>query len=153
MGSGDMLFIPPDRANPVRLQSAFVSENEKASVVNFLKDQGIPPEYKEEILETPSDDVRSKSVAAGGESVDEKYHEAIEIVVSAGKASASLLQRRLSIGYARAARILDELEKNNIVGPPQGSKAREVLIDSIPLSDDPSVGDIKKPQKYEDEEY
>lgn len=132
LGQGDMLFIPPDKPTPIRLQGAFVSDAEKNRVVQFLKDQGVPPEYKEDIFETPTDDSKGKSVAAGGDEVDEFYDEAAQIVISANKGSASLLQRRLSIGYARAARIIDELEKNGIVGPPQGSKAREVLTDQLP---------------------
>lgn len=132
LGQGDMLFIPPDKPTPIRLQSALVTENEKNRVVQFLKDQGVPPEYKEDIFSTPTDDKEGKSVAAGGDEVDELYDEAAQIVISANKGSASLLQRRLSIGYARAARIIDELEKNGIVGPPRGSRAREVLTDTLP---------------------
>jgi S-DNA-T family DNA segregation ATPase FtsK/SpoIIIE len=107
-------------------------------------------------LDTPTDEESSKSIAAGGEAVDELYDEAVETVVSAGKGSASLLQRRLSIGYARAARILDELEKNGIVGPSQGSKARDVLVDSVPLpeGEGPPGGEIRTPRiNLDDEDY
>ncbi len=134
LGSGDMLFIPPDKPTPTRLQGAFIKPNERNNVVEFLKSQGFPPDYKEEIFTTPADDGRGKSVAAGGEETDPYYDEAAQIVISAGKGSASLLQRRLSVGYARAARIIDELEKNGIVGPSQGSRAREVLTDTLPDS-------------------
>jgi len=132
LGQGDMLFIPPDRPTPTRLQSAFISDDEKSRVVQFLKDQGVPPEYKEDIFDTPTDGGRGKSIAAGGDEKDDLYDEAAQIIISAGKGSASLLQRRLSIGYARAARIIDELEKNGIVGPAQGSRAREVLTETLP---------------------
>jgi S-DNA-T family DNA segregation ATPase FtsK/SpoIIIE len=146
LGDGDMLFIPPDTSTPIRLQGAMITDKEIESVVKFLKEQG-GPDYKEEILDTPTDEEASKSIAAGGEAVDELYDEAVETVVSAGKGSASLLQRRLSIGYARAARILDELEKNGIVGPPKGSRARDVLVDSVPLPDGegPPGGEIRTP--------
>lgn len=125
LGKGDMLFVPPDMAKPMRLQGAWVSEGEISKLVSFLKTQGVNPDYKKEVFEVSSR--AEKSMAAGGEAVDELYDEAVDIVVSAKKASASLLQRRLSIGYARAARILDELEENGVVGPAQGSKPREVL--------------------------
>ncbi len=135
LGQGDMLFVPPDRPTPIRLQGAFVSDIEKSRVTEFLKEQGVAPEYKEEILDTPSDAIRDRSIAAGGDSTDPLYKEASEILIAAGKGSASLLQRRLSIGYARAARIIDELEKKGIVGPAQGSRARDVLVDRLPMSD------------------
>ncbi len=127
LGKGDMLFVPPDAAKPTRLQGAFVSDREISNLVSYLKAQGVEPDYKDEVFEIPSN--RDKSVAVGGDSVDDLFDEAVEAVTSAGKASASFLQRRLSIGYARAARILDELEEKGIVGPPKGSKPRDVLID------------------------
>lgn len=146
LGKGDMLFVPPDKPTPIRLQGAMVTDKEIMNVVSFLKSQGVAPEYKDEILAMPTDEDSAKSIAAGGDSVDELYDEAVETVISAGKGSASLLQRRLSIGYARAARILDELEKNGIVGPAKGSRARDVLVDSMPLPENPSAGDIRTPK-------
>jgi DNA segregation ATPase FtsK/SpoIIIE, S-DNA-T family len=126
LGRGDMLFVPPDRPKPIRLQGAYVSDVEISNLVSYLKTQGVEPEYKEEVFEAAT--AATKSVSAGGQAVDELFDEAVETVQSAGKASASLLQRRLSIGYARAARILDELEKKGFVGPAKGSKPRDVLI-------------------------
>jgi S-DNA-T family DNA segregation ATPase FtsK/SpoIIIE len=127
LGKGDMLFVPPDAPKPTRLQGAFVTDKEINNLVNFLKSQGVAPEYRPEIYEMADKMERNeRSVAAGGDSVDNLFDEAIEIVNSTGKASASLLQRRLSIGYARAARILDELEEKGVIGPAQGSKPREV---------------------------
>ena len=136
LGNGDMLFIPPDNPKPVRLQGAFVSEKEIIHVVDHLKNTGIKPEYNADILETPTADATRGMMSSGqwGD-VDELFEEAMEISVSAGKASASLLQRRLSIGYTRAARILDELEDRGIVGPQEGSKPRDVLIDNMPRTD------------------
>ncbi len=146
LGKGDMLFVPPDKPTPVRLQGAFITDKEINDLVAYLKNQGVAPDYKDEILSTPTDSGGDKSVALGGDQVDAHFDEAAEIVISAGKASASLLQRRLSIGYARAARILDELEQKGIVGQAQGSKPRDVLLDSLPLEDLPGVGEIKTPR-------
>jgi S-DNA-T family DNA segregation ATPase FtsK/SpoIIIE len=127
LGKGDMLFIPPDAPKPTRLQGAFITDKEISSLVSYLKQQGVTPEYDPRIFEMSDRTERAdKSIAAGGESLDEYFDEAVEIVTSTGKASASLLQRRLSVGYARAARILDELEQKGVIGPAQGSKPREV---------------------------
>ena len=126
LGKGDMLFVPPDAQKPVRLQGSFITDREISNLVNYLKAQGISPEYKSEIFEM--NERVNKSIAAGGDDVDELFEEAKEIVVSTGKASASLLRRRLSVGYARAARIIDELEQKGIIGPASGSKPREILI-------------------------
>ncbi len=128
LGKGDMLWVPPDVPKPVRLQGAFVSDKEISKLVSYLKGAGVSPEYKEDIFKISDQmDNAKKSVSAGGSAVDEFFDEAVEIVTSSGKASASLLQRRLSIGYARAARILDELEEKGIIGQGNGSKPREVL--------------------------
>jgi S-DNA-T family DNA segregation ATPase FtsK/SpoIIIE len=111
LGRGDMLFVPPDAPKPTRLQGSYVTDKEINSLTNFLKSQGVAPEYRPEIFEMSDKIERSEmSVAAGGEKVDELFNEAVDVITSSGKASASLLQRRLSIGYARAARILDEME-------------------------------------------
>ena len=126
LGKGDMLFMPPDASKPIRVQGAFVTEKEISRLVNYLKSLGSGPEYNEEVFQVK--DTAKKSVSAGGESKDALFDEAIEVVTTAGKASASLLQRRLSIGYARAARILDELEAEGAVGPSKGSKPRDVLL-------------------------
>jgi DNA segregation ATPase FtsK/SpoIIIE, S-DNA-T family len=126
LGKGDMLFVPPDASKPIRIQGSMVTDKEINSLVNFLKSVGMTPDYNEEVYAKKVD--TGKSVSIGGESTDDLFDEAVEVVVSAGKASASLLQRRLSIGYARAARILDELEAKGIVTPAKGSKPRDVLI-------------------------
>ena len=126
MGKGDMLFVPPDVSKPVRVQGAMVTDAEIAKLVNYLKSFGVGPDYAADILTQGPE--KDKSISAGGDSTDDLFNEATEIVVSANKASASLLQRRLSVGYARAARILDELEAKGIIGPAKGSKPREILI-------------------------
>jgi len=135
LGKGDMLFVPPDTMKPVRLQGAFISEKETADLVNFLKNQGVAPDYREEVLSMPS--VTSKGgvvKSSWGDDVDDElFDKAVTIVVSAKKASSSLLQRKLSIGFARAAKLVDMMEERGIVGQEMGgSRGREVLIDDIP---------------------
>jgi S-DNA-T family DNA segregation ATPase FtsK/SpoIIIE len=126
LGKGDMLFVPPDVSKPTRIQGPNVSDVEISKLTDFLKNQGIEPEYNEEVIKAPSKS--SSNVAGNPEDRDEFYEEAKEIVIDARKASASLLQRRLSVGYARAARILDELEAGGVISPANGSKPRDVLI-------------------------
>ena len=126
LGRGDMLYLPPEQAKPVRIQGAFVSEKEINSLVSFLKNQGVKPQYTEEVISMPKP---GATIVPGvdGE-LDELFKEAVRVVCQYDRASASLLQRRLSIGYARAARIVDQLEAARVVGPAEGSKARDVLI-------------------------
>jgi S-DNA-T family DNA segregation ATPase FtsK/SpoIIIE len=126
VGLGDMLLSTPQLAKPKRVQGAYVAEDEITAVVDFLKKQG-DPEYHEEILHT-------KTAGAGGgfddgSDDDPLTWEAADIVVTSRMGSTSLLQRRLKVGYARAGRIMDILEQKGIVGPPDGSKPREVLAD------------------------
>jgi len=131
LGKGDMLFVPPDVMKPTRLQGAYVTDTEINDLVDFLKGQGVEPEYKEEVLETPADG-RLGSSSDWGEDIDELYDDALDIIISADKASASLLQRKLSIGYTRAARIIDSMEDMNFVGPDEGgSRGRQVYISNI----------------------
>ncbi|MEA1963736.1 MAG: DNA translocase FtsK, partial [Candidatus Aerophobetes bacterium] len=122
IGNGDMLYSPVQASNPLRVQGSFVSPQEVKRVVNFLKNQE-KPVYQEIIKE-----VEEKEEEKKREERDELYSEAKDLVIRRGKASTSLLQRRLSIGYNRAARIMEELEKDGIVGPQKGSKARDVLL-------------------------
>jgi len=127
LGRGDMLYIPPDQAKPTRIQGSFVAETEVKKLIEFLQNTGIKPQYTEEVTTK----YPAKAVSIPGtidEELDEYFDEAVRLVVQDGKGSASLLQRRLSIGYARAARILDQLHIAGVVGPSEGPKAREVLI-------------------------
>lgn len=123
LGNGDMLYQGSEFGRPKRIQGVYVKEKEIKSVTNFLKEQS-GPLYNESILT-----YHPKGLATANEMVidDELFEEAKRMVVSAGKASASLLQRRLRIGYARAARLIDMLEQDGIVGPADGAKPREVL--------------------------
>jgi len=126
LGNGDMLFIASDAGKPRRIQGIFVDDGEIRKVSGFVKKAGVP-DYDEEILT-----YKPTSTMVGGEGStpdDEMFDDAVEVVTQAKKASASLLQRRLRIGYARAARLLDLLEEKGIVGPAEGAKPRDVLID------------------------
>ncbi len=126
LGNGDMLYLAGDTSKPKRIQGTYIDEKEIKGVTRFLKEQG-SPEYNDEILQMPV----STSKFSQETPDDELYPQAAETVILAGRASSSLLQRRLKIGYARAARLIDLLEEKGIIGPPEGSKPRDVLIDSI----------------------
>lgn len=128
LGKGDMLFLPPESAKPARIQGAFISDQDTRELVTYLKNQGVAPQYTEEVVSMPKPGTVSVEGVDG--ETDELFKDSVELVCQAGKASASLLQRRLSIGYARAARILDQLEAAGVVSPADGSKPRDVLINS-----------------------
>lgn len=128
LGRGDMLFIPPDQAKPTRIQGAYVSEKEVKKLVDFLKEHAPHVEYTEEITTQPLPLKNTGGPSTGDNGNDTLFEDAIRTVCQHDRASASLLQRRLSVGYARAARILDQLEALGIVGPAEGSKPREVLV-------------------------
>lgn len=127
LGRGDMLYIPPNQAKPTRIQGTFVSDPEIQKLLEFLKKSGVKPQYTEEVT-TKYKAKSASAIGVSNQEVDELFDEAIRVVCEYDRASASLLQRRLSIGYARAARILDQLEEAGVVGPQEGSKPREVLI-------------------------
>ncbi len=131
LGRGDMLYSPVGSSKPLRVQGCYVNEKEIERVVSFIKN-GTKAEYDDEILdEIEKQAAKEKGAPTGGDSADaadEMLPKAIECVVEAGQASTSLLQRRLKLGYARAARIIDEMEQRGIVGPFEGSKPRPVLI-------------------------
>jgi len=128
LGRGDMLYLPPEQAKPKRIQGAYVSEKETHALVSFLKNQGVTPQYTEDVTDMPKPGTTTV-VGVDGD-MDELFTEAVKIVCQYDRASASLLQRRLSIGYARAARLVDQLESAGVVGPSDGSKPRDVLIQS-----------------------
>lgn len=143
LGNGDMLFIGNGLAKPRRIQGCFVSDKEINELVNFLKKQG-EAEYDENIVSfRPAKAIGGRD--AGGSIDDDLYEEAIAVVTNSGQASASLLQRRLRVGYARAARLLDIMEQEGVVGPSNGAKPRDILI-----STDQSAGnnDNQFPQGY-----
>jgi S-DNA-T family DNA segregation ATPase FtsK/SpoIIIE len=126
LGRGDMLYLPPEQAKPMRIQGAFVSDREINSLVSFIKNQGVVTQYTNEVTTMNKAGVASVPGLEGD--VDPLFRNAVKEICQYDRASASLLQRRLSIGYARAARLIDQLETAGVVGPAEGSKPREVLI-------------------------
>ena len=134
LGKGDMLYNPLGVTKPMRIQGCFVSDSEVEEVVAFVKQCG-QPEYNQEILDHMERSAQAAEEGGSGggssdgdEEEDELFDEAVEVVVSSGQASVSMLQRRLKLGYSRAARLVDQMEERGIVGPFEGSKPRAVLI-------------------------
>jgi S-DNA-T family DNA segregation ATPase FtsK/SpoIIIE len=122
LGRGDMLFLRPGESKLIRAQGSLLNDKEIESIVGFVKSQA-EPVYDEEILKE-----QQKSVYVNGEK-DEFYEQAVKVIMESGQASVSILQRRLRLGYTRAARIIDMMEQEGIIGPFEGSKARKILID------------------------
>jgi S-DNA-T family DNA segregation ATPase FtsK/SpoIIIE len=124
LGMGDMLFLPPGTSRLVRVHGAYVDEKEVKRICDFIRSQA-KPAYDENVVSN----AKEADGAESGEHVkDEKYDDAVRIVVQSGKASTSLLQRHLRIGYGRAASIIDMMHREGLVGPEDGSKPRQVLV-------------------------
>jgi len=127
LGKGDMLFLPPGSSRLTRVHGAFVTETEINRVVDFWKQQAAP-EYDQSFLVAPPNEEDPEAAGeVASEEHDPMYEEAVRLVLQMGKASTSTLQRHLRLGYGRAARILDMMQRDGIIGPPDGSKPREVL--------------------------
>jgi S-DNA-T family DNA segregation ATPase FtsK/SpoIIIE len=124
LGSGDMLFLPPGTAKLQRIHGAYISETELTRVVEFLRRQGAP-EYNLDVTQTSALD---RSADDEEKEYDERYDDAVALVTKTGAASISMIQRHLRIGYNRAARIVETMEQEGIVGPSDGAKPREVLV-------------------------
>jgi S-DNA-T family DNA segregation ATPase FtsK/SpoIIIE len=128
LGKGDMLFLPPGSSRLTRVHGAFVTESEINRVVDFWKEQAAPEYDQSFLVAPPSDDDEGPAEGdSANEDQDPMYEEAVRLVLQMGKASTSTLQRHLRLGYGRAARILDMMHRDGIIGPPDGSKPREVL--------------------------
>ncbi len=128
LGNGDMLFVPSGINKPLRVQGAWVSDEEVHAVVSYIKDRS-ETTYDEDVVEKIENSVRSDAEREEvAEEYDARLAEAVEIVVEAGQASTSMLQRRMRVGYARAGRLIDEMEKRGIISEADGSKPRNVLI-------------------------
>ena len=127
LGKGDMLFLPPGSSRLIRVHGAFVTEAEINRVVDFWKDQARPDYDQSFLIAPPADDEAGVEGAEFEGGDDPAYTDAVRVVLEMGKASTSTLQRRLRLGYGRAARILDMMQHEGIIGPPDGSKPREVL--------------------------
>jgi S-DNA-T family DNA segregation ATPase FtsK/SpoIIIE len=125
LGNGDMLFLPPGTAKLQRIHGAYISEGELTQVLAFLRSQE-KPEYDEEVTETSA----IQSTESDDDEYDERYDDAVALVTEAGQASISMIQRYLRIGYNRAARIIEKMEKEGVVGPSDGAKPRDVLVSS-----------------------
>jgi DNA segregation ATPase FtsK/SpoIIIE, S-DNA-T family len=127
LGRGDMLYLPPEQAKPMRIQGAYISEKETNGLTSFLKNQGVTPEFTDDLTSTPKPGTTTVIGLDGV--IDPFFADAVRVVVQFERASASLLQRRLGVGYARAAKIIDQMQEAGVVSAPEGgSKARQVLI-------------------------
>lgn len=133
LGQGDMLFLTSDMPKPSRVQGAFISDEETSKVTDYIRMQR-PPQYDDEVVSQPVQLNGKGGVVADasmGDGDDDMFKDAVHVVIESGKASTSLLQRRLRIGYGRAARIMESMEEQGIIGPADGSKPREVLVTSM----------------------
>jgi S-DNA-T family DNA segregation ATPase FtsK/SpoIIIE len=128
LGSGDMLFLPPGTSKMQRLHGAFVTEEEVANLTGFLRDQGAPC-FEEDLVQITAEGEGDREGSA--EDIDEMYDRAVEIVAQTRNASISYVQRRLKIGYNRAARIVEHMENQGVVGPQVGTKPREVFVSAL----------------------
>jgi S-DNA-T family DNA segregation ATPase FtsK/SpoIIIE len=141
LGRGDMLFVSGEVGKPKRVQSALVSSREVKKVVDYIQktEKKTGKELEDKLVETLEKASEQETSEFGDTGEDEFYEEAKRVVVRARKASASLLQRRLKVGYARAARLLDMLEENGVVGPSQGAKPRDVYVDNEENSEEEEI--------------
>lgn len=128
LGKGDMLYVPPDASKPQRIQGVYVSDTEIRNLIGFLKGSGFAPAYTEEVTQMPTSRISGGHHGSTSGEKDDLFEEAVRTICQYDRASASLLQRRLRIGYARAARLIDELEMAGIIGPGEGAKPRDVLV-------------------------
>jgi DNA segregation ATPase FtsK/SpoIIIE, S-DNA-T family len=135
LGHGDMLYLPPGRALPERIHGAFVRDHEVHKVVEFLKGKGVP-DYDEAVLQEPESSASIvpglEPLTAGGGEGDPLYDQAVAVVTESRKASISYVQRRLKIGYNRAARMIEEMEAAGVVSAIQANGGREVLAQAAP---------------------
>jgi len=152
LGKGDMLYHPTGASKPLRVQGAFLSDNERDSIIEYVK-ENCTASYDPNILEhieRESVSEKEKAEPSGGD-CDELLPKAIDIVMEIGQASTSMLQRKMSIGFARAGRIMDQMEQRGIVGPSQGSKPREILLTKEQYMELKASGIFSQPIKYDTE--
>ena len=133
LGKGDMLFFPTGAPKPVRIQGAFISDKEVEKIVDFVKSNGGETVYRDDITEyIEKANTTDKEIDEGASNDDDEtdplLNDAIETVIETGQASTSFIQRRFKVGYARAGRIIDQMEERGIISGYQGSKPREVLM-------------------------
>jgi len=134
LGQGDMLLLTPSMSKPKRVQGAWVTDEEVMKITDHLRQQS-PPQYNDEVVSQPVQLNGKGGVVmdfdANHDGNDDMYKDAVRVVIDSGKASASLLQRRLRVGYARAARLVEEMEEQGIIGPADGARPRDVLVSSL----------------------
>src|SRR5690606_17482892 len=134
LGAGDMLYTNAELPKPRRIQGAFITDDETIKVNDFLREQR-PPQYDDEVVSQPVVLNGKGGIVAdtkgNSDSDDDMFRDAVHVVLENRKASTSLLQRRLRIGYGRASRLIDEMEEQGIVSPADGSKPRDVLVSSM----------------------
>jgi len=133
LGMGDMLLLTADMPKPKRVQAAFINDPETIKVTDFIREQRAP-QYNDEVVSQPVTIGKGGVVADMGDSGgadDDMFRDAVRVVIENKKASTSLLQRRLRIGYGRAARLIEEMEEQGIIGQADGSRPREVLVSSL----------------------
>jgi S-DNA-T family DNA segregation ATPase FtsK/SpoIIIE len=128
LGQGDMLFMPPGTSKLQRIHGAFVSDREISRIVSFIRKQDTPV-YDESIQKFKAESAEGEKTEGD---IDQKYDEAVELVTELGQASVSLVQRYLKVGYNRAARMIERMEKEGVVGPSDGVKPRKVLARKLP---------------------
>ena len=152
LGKGDMLFYPAGAPKPTRIQGAFISDGEVEKIVNFLKANG-EAKYNEDIIESIENANKTdKEIAEQAEDDDETdpfLMDAIDVVVETGQASTSFIQRKFKVGYARAGRIIDQMEERGIISGYQGSKPREVLVTKERLAELKMATTPKEPEVEE----
>ncbi|OYX44154.1 hypothetical protein B7Y94_00225 [Candidatus Saccharibacteria bacterium 32-49-12] len=132
LGQGDMLYVTPSMSKPKRIQGAWVTDEEVVKITDHLRMQS-PPQYDDEVISQPVQLNGKGGVVMDFDNSgnDDMFKDAVRVVVDSGKASASLLQRRLRVGYARAARLMEEMEEQGIIGPADGARPRDVLVSSL----------------------
>jgi len=132
LGQGDMLMLTPSMSKPKRIQGAWVTDEEVVKITDHLRQQS-PPQYNDEVVSQPVTINGKGGVVMdfNDEGDDDMYRDAVRVVIDSGKASASLLQRRLRVGYARAARLVETMEEQGIIGPADGARPRDVLVSSL----------------------
>lgn len=128
LGKGDMFYLPPGSGKLIRSQGAFITDDEIQAIVDYIAKQGKPC-YESDILQQLSKPVSLETKGNGSNEDEELIERCINVIQTEGKASVSLMQRRLRLGYTRAARIMDELENRGVVGPSKGAEPRDILID------------------------
>lgn len=152
IGRGDMLYMDAETSSPKRIQGAFLSDEEIEAVVEYLRDDEDDPDYVHDIVEATTPTAGIPGIGGGSFDSDDLVPQAKEMIMSAGKASASLLQRRLRVGYARAARILDILEEEGFIGPAEGAKPRAILVTEEAMEEAAAFPQTQEPERASFEE-